>query len=112
MTEDQLKEHAAAITRAIGVPPSGHYVGGILRTFCARVGISIEPSKPVVRPYTPVEAAAHIGRGFHDGTGRGYIILRGVAADGIGSQWGEWTFDKFAKTCTWADDSSPCGIVT
>ena len=65
-----------------------------------------------VRPYTPVEAAAHLGRKVRLRVMRGR--LGGVTAEGVdvcaGACSRRVSYTALAETGTW-DDGSPCGVV-
>lgn len=65
---------------------------------------------PRVRPYTPVEAAAHLGRTVKANDGK-LIGLDGVTQFCAQLDKRLYAWDYFAKCCTWADDNSPCGIL-
>lgn len=80
---------------------------------CARTGsfATLQPT-PKVRPYTPAEAAAHLGRCFN--TGPNTLPLNTIREHYLGHETNagggiEVTYKSFAK-CTW-DDGTPCGVV-
>ncbi len=78
--------------------------------------LPLSPPKPRVRPYVPVEAAAHLGRRFvYLGGGgwkaRGVLALHVIYYRDGDEHEGQLSFDKFAKDCVWADTNEPCGIV-
>lgn len=74
------------------------------------------PPTPKVRPYTPVEAAAHLGRKFKNAAGYdARFIVNGVSRNAI--TYGETTagdislsLKSFASDCVW-DDGTPCGVI-
>lgn len=77
----------------------------------------LSPAKPKVRPYTPVEAAAHLGREFVTDKGNFYILRQVSAAtivdpNGVGLNVACCiSYSEFA-TCLWADSREPCGVPT
>lgn len=67
---------------------------------------------PKYRPYTPVEAAAHLGRRFVERPRRrlefdACKISSGYVHDQNGSAH---SFEAMAKNYEWADDGTPCGV--
>ncbi len=72
--------------------------------------------EPKVRPYTPAEAAAHLGRSVRFDDPVMAYELRTVSADEVvlhdSTHVASYKlgYKHFASYC-WADDSSPCGVV-
>lgn len=70
------------------------------------------PPAPKIRPYTPVEAAAHLGRSCNCGRRNKVVQVDAIEVECIRSfQNFLYSYKDFAKECTWADDNSPCGII-
>lgn len=68
------------------------------------------PPKRVIRAYTPVEAAAHLGRSMKASPHPSFTV-RYVSINGFHAAGGAvYPFASAAKECSWADDNSPCGI--
>lgn len=78
------------------------------------------PQEPVIRPWTPVDAAVHIGRLIKSdigSAGRMESVLSGRAGVSISkilgtivSTFDEINFVTLAEHWAFADDSTPCGI--
>ena len=70
-----------------------------------------------VRPFTPQEAARHLGRqfvftGYDDKYTLYAIEQRRILWDKPDSEHdGHTDYDLFADRCIWDDDGSPCGVI-
>ena len=68
--------------------------------------------RPAARPYTPAEAAEHLGRRFVHDWAAGERAL-----DSVGQTYAQdtegirYTWKELARDCTWFDDDMPCGVV-
>ena len=73
----------------------------------------VEP-QPKYRPFKPVEAVEHLGRRYVKKTEPSLVrTVDAVEHFGIRSWWDNRViaYKEFVEQCTWADDSSPCGVV-
>lgn len=76
--------------------------------YCAEY-IILRKMPPRIRPYTPVEAAAHLNRLFMapDNYLAPLIVVR---AYGLGTDGWTATYEAFANNCRWNDTGEPCGV--
>jgi len=78
-----------------------------------RTLVRVRP-RPTVRPYTPVEAAGHLGREFRVGDGTMGSVASVASENILGSMAGLAAYRSYvwlAENCYWTDDGSPCGVV-